>query len=88
MTLKLLSYNIRFGGRSRAPLIAGVIRRTEPDIVVFQEATDPASSKRWPKYGAHYFMGRPQSPLHRLHQPRPHSSSRVALPARRDAFIS
>ena len=41
MTLKLMSYNIRFGGRSRAPLIAAVIRRTDPDIVVFQEATDP-----------------------------------------------
>lgn len=41
MRLRLLSYNIRFGGRRRASLIAGVIRDVQPDLVVFQEATDP-----------------------------------------------
>lgn len=40
MTLKLLSYNIRFGGRGRESRIASVIREARPDIVVFQEATD------------------------------------------------
>ena len=40
MIVKLLSYNIRFGGRKREKEIAGVIRAVEPDIVVFQEATD------------------------------------------------
>ena len=40
MIVKLLSYNIRFGGRRREKEIAGVIRAVEPDIVVFQEATD------------------------------------------------
>jgi len=38
--VKLLSYNIRFGGRKREKEIAGVIRSANPDIVVFQEATD------------------------------------------------
>jgi endonuclease/exonuclease/phosphatase family metal-dependent hydrolase len=40
VTLKLLSYNIRFGGRGREPLIAQTIREAAPDMVVFQEATD------------------------------------------------
>ena len=41
MTLSLLSYNIRFGGAERQALIAEVIRAVSPDLVVFQEATDP-----------------------------------------------
>ncbi|HVF57227.1 MAG TPA: endonuclease/exonuclease/phosphatase family protein [Pyrinomonadaceae bacterium] len=42
MTLKLLSYNIRFGGRGRESKLADVIREVEPDLVVFQEAIDPS----------------------------------------------
>jgi endonuclease/exonuclease/phosphatase family metal-dependent hydrolase len=38
--LKLLSYNIRFGGSGREPRLAEVIRAVSPDLVVFQEATD------------------------------------------------
>jgi len=38
--LKLLSYNIRFGGKGRDSRLAEVIRTISPDIVVFQEATD------------------------------------------------
>ncbi|MBC7910238.1 MAG: endonuclease/exonuclease/phosphatase family protein [Pyrinomonadaceae bacterium] len=41
MKVKLLSYNIRFGGGKRESRIAEVIRAASPDIVVFQEATDP-----------------------------------------------
>ncbi len=41
MKVKLLSYNIRFGGGKRESRIAEVIRAVSPDIVVFQEATDP-----------------------------------------------
>lgn len=41
MTLKLLSYNIRFGGRGREAQLAAVIRQIAPDLVVFQEAIDP-----------------------------------------------
>jgi exodeoxyribonuclease-3 len=39
--VKLLSYNIRFGGRGRQRELAEVIRAVDPDLVVFQEATDP-----------------------------------------------
>ena len=41
MILKLLSYNIRFGGRGREARLAEVIRAVSPDLVVFQEAIDP-----------------------------------------------
>jgi len=41
LILKLLSYNIRFGGRGREARLAEVIKRVAPDIVVFQEASDP-----------------------------------------------
>jgi exodeoxyribonuclease III len=39
--VKLLSYNIRFGGRGRERELAEVIRAVAPDVVVFQEATHP-----------------------------------------------
>jgi len=39
--VKLLSYNIRFGGQGREAELAEVIRTVAPDIVVFQEAIDP-----------------------------------------------
>jgi exodeoxyribonuclease-3 len=39
--VKLLSYNIRFGGRRRERDLAEVIRAAAPDLVVFQEAIDP-----------------------------------------------
>lgn len=41
MIVKLLSYNIRFGGRGRESELAEVIRSVSPDLVVFQEATHP-----------------------------------------------
>jgi len=41
MLIKLLSYNIRFGGRGREKQIAEVIRGNDPDLVVFQEAIHP-----------------------------------------------
>jgi exodeoxyribonuclease III len=44
--VKLLSYNIRFGGRGREDQLAAVIRGIEPHIVVFQEAIDPQLIKR------------------------------------------
>ena len=42
MTLRLLSYNILRGGTGRAPQLAAVIRDAAPDLVLLQEATDPA----------------------------------------------
>ena len=40
--MRLLSYNIRYGGAGRQDLIAAVIARCTPDIVILQEATHPA----------------------------------------------
>jgi exodeoxyribonuclease-3 len=42
MTLRLMSYNIRFGGVGRESRIADVIRQCSPDIVLLQEATREA----------------------------------------------
>jgi endonuclease/exonuclease/phosphatase family metal-dependent hydrolase len=39
LIIKLLSYNIRFGGTGREEELAEVIRTIAPDLVVFQEAT-------------------------------------------------
>ena len=41
MTLRLLSYNIRYGGAGREDDIAAVINACAPDVVVLQEASDP-----------------------------------------------
>lgn len=41
MSLRLLSYNIRYGGAGREKAIATVIKAVEPDVVVLQEATRP-----------------------------------------------
>jgi endonuclease/exonuclease/phosphatase family metal-dependent hydrolase len=44
--VRLLSYNIRYGGSGREEPIAAVIRACEPDVVVLQEATKPAVVER------------------------------------------
>ncbi len=46
MIVKLLSYNIRFGGRGREKELAEVVQSTVPDLVVFQEAIDPHLIRR------------------------------------------
>ena len=46
MTLRLLSYNIRKGGAGHEDALAAVVRAAEPDLVVLQEATRPASIER------------------------------------------
>lgn len=46
MSLRLLSYNIRFGGRGREGALAEAIVAAAPDLVVFQEATDPQVIER------------------------------------------
>jgi endonuclease/exonuclease/phosphatase (EEP) superfamily protein YafD len=40
--LKLLSYNIRFGGLGRETALVDAIKLVSPDLVVFQESIDPA----------------------------------------------
>jgi len=46
VTLKLLSYNIRFGGLGREQALAETIVAAAPDLVVFQEATRPEVIER------------------------------------------
>ena len=41
MTLRLLTYNIRYGGSGREAPLTAVIRQCDPDLVVLQEATSP-----------------------------------------------
>jgi exodeoxyribonuclease-3 len=40
VALRVVSYNIRFGGGRRVPLIAGVLGALDPDVVLLQEATN------------------------------------------------
>lgn len=44
--MKVLSYNIRFGGEGREDRLAAVIRESAPDLVVLQEATRPQVVER------------------------------------------
>ncbi len=46
MTLRLLSYNIRYGGRGREEPLAAVVRAAAPDVVLLQEATRPEVVER------------------------------------------
>jgi endonuclease/exonuclease/phosphatase family metal-dependent hydrolase len=46
MTLRLLSYNVRFGGAGREAQLAASIRVSDPDLVVLQEATRPEVVER------------------------------------------
>jgi exodeoxyribonuclease-3 len=39
--IRLLSYNIKYGGRGRDRALTEVIRCASPDVVLLQEATDP-----------------------------------------------
>ena len=88
MIVKLLSYNIRFGGRGRERELAEVIRSVSPDLVVLQEATDPevisrlAATTGMPVWSARreHSIGY----LSRLGD----KPSRMALSRRRQAFVS
>jgi exodeoxyribonuclease-3 len=42
VTFRVLSYNIRHGGKGREDALLSVIRACDPDLVLFQEATRPA----------------------------------------------
>jgi exodeoxyribonuclease III len=46
VTLRLLTYNIRYGGTGREGPLLAVIRDCHPDLVIFQEATKPAVVER------------------------------------------
>jgi exodeoxyribonuclease-3 len=46
LSLRLLSYNVRYGGAGREAPLAAVIREADSDLVVLQEATDPRVVER------------------------------------------
>lgn len=81
MKLRLLSYNIRYGGLGRETAIANVIRASEADVVVLQEATDArvvariAESAALPSWGSRAgdstgFLSRVAVSDHQWHRPR------------------
>ena len=45
-TMRLLSYNIRYGGAGREEALAAAIRAAAPDLAILQEATRPAIVER------------------------------------------
>lgn len=80
MTLRLLSYNIRFGGVGREQALAETIKAADPDLVVFQEATRPevierlASAAGFPFWAARRnhsigFLSRQEVTYHEWHYP-------------------
>lgn len=81
MTLRLLSYNIRYGGAGREEALAAVIRSRDPDLVILQEATKPEVVERLAsETGLRTFASRPRESLafmsrlpiahHEWHRPR------------------
>ena len=81
MILRLLTYNIRHGGGGREDRLLAVIRRCDPDVVVFQEATRPdvvaklAAGATMPHWGSRPrqslgFMSRVPVSHHEWHRPR------------------
>ncbi|HKG79151.1 MAG TPA: endonuclease/exonuclease/phosphatase family protein [Pyrinomonadaceae bacterium] len=80
MTLRLLSYNIRFGGLGREEALAETIVAAAPDLVVFQEATHPdvieriAEAAKFPFWAARRnhsigFLSRHAVDYHEWHYP-------------------
>jgi exodeoxyribonuclease-3 len=79
--MRLLSYNIRYGGVGREDALARVIAAAEPDVVVLQEATHPhvverlATALAMPHHGARErystgFLSRLPVAAHAWHRPR------------------
>jgi exodeoxyribonuclease-3 len=88
VTLRLLSYNIRYGGAEREAALAAAIARCGADLVVLQEATRPevverlagaAGMSQWAAHRDHSvaFMSRVPVARHAWHRP----------PACRRAFL-
>jgi endonuclease/exonuclease/phosphatase family metal-dependent hydrolase len=79
--VRLLSYNVRYGGVGREQPLAATIRSCEPDLVIFQEATRPEVIEQlaracgmdtWGSRRGHSlgFMSRMPLAEHQWHQPR------------------
>ena len=97
MALRILSYNIRFGGRGRLAEIAAVIRAADPDIVVLQEATDRAITRQLaeltglPSWDSRTksstgFLTRLEVVQYAWHQPRPARHAFLELQVREPAL--
>jgi exodeoxyribonuclease-3 len=80
VTLRLLSYNIRFGGVGREQALAETIIAAAPDLVVFQEATRPdvieriAEATKFPFWAARRnhsigYLSRQEVEYHEWHYP-------------------
>jgi exodeoxyribonuclease-3 len=78
--LRLLTYNIRYGGVGRVGPLASVINACAPDLVVLQEATQPEAVKQlaaqtgmtaWASTAGHSvgFMSRVEIAHHQWHRP-------------------
>jgi endonuclease/exonuclease/phosphatase family metal-dependent hydrolase len=78
--LRLLTYNIRYGGVGRVGPLASVINACSPDLVVLQEATQPEVVKQlaaqtgmtaWASTAGHSvgFMSRVEIAHHQWHRP-------------------
>ena len=99
MTLRVLSYNIRYGGSGREPALLQVIQSADPDLVVFQEATKPGVIERLAEgagmahWGAHSgrslgFMSRRAIAHAEWHRPRlSHHAFLEITPAGADVTI-
>jgi exodeoxyribonuclease-3 len=85
--LRLLTYNIRYGGVGRVGPLASVVKACAPDVVVLQEATRPEVVERlaaatgmtaWASHPGHSvgFMSRVEIAHHQWHRP---ASSRRAF---------
>ncbi len=81
MTLRLLSYNVRYGGAGREAQLAASIRLADPDLVVLQEATRPDVVERlaaetglqiWAALPGHSlaYLSRVPVARHEWHRPR------------------
>jgi exodeoxyribonuclease III len=79
--LRLLTYNVRYGGVGRDTALAAVVRAANPDVVVLQEATRPdviarvAGLCRMPTWASRRseslgFMSRVPVAEHHWHHPR------------------
>ncbi|MBV9879703.1 MAG: endonuclease/exonuclease/phosphatase family protein [Gemmatirosa sp.] len=79
--LRVLSYNIRYGGTGREGDLAAVVRAAAPDVVMLQEATDPrvvaalAERTEMPHWGSRPgfstgFLSRAPVAGHAWHHPR------------------
>jgi exodeoxyribonuclease-3 len=94
--LRVLSYNIRFGGTGRAEAIGAVVRAASPDVVMLQEATDPevvrsiakeSGMAHWGARPGHStgFLSREPMDAHAWHHPRGarHAFLELVLPGDR-----